>query len=418
MKHSTQKDKIIPILYVHYGDEWIRGSERCLLDLLTHLDKTVFEPILWCNSKVLMQEAQALGIKVYHDNFKLLLGWRRPKLDLPAFYTQVKRASKLIDQHRIQLIHANSGAPCQWLNLAARIHRIPLIAHLHARYPWRDRVTLGLHQAPYVVGVSRPVVDSLAQDQVRDGSLQVIANGIDITRLEQQGSVDIRERLGINQSDYVIATIGSLIKRKGMDLLIDALADLVAQEIPAHLVIIGSGPEAFNLLHQARELKVSKHLHLLGEQDTPYALIRDGVDVFASGAREEVFGLVLAEAGLAGLPVVATNVGGIPEVVVDSYTGLLVEPESSEALSRALGQLFLAPCSRKELGLSAHHHVKKHFSIQRNVSLFQSLYHQVLSQGSAHPHLLSHWHLTDFFRLISKQMVKMIKRNVIAGARS
>ncbi|MGL5481308.1 MAG: glycosyltransferase family 4 protein, partial [Aeromonas veronii] len=104
-----------PVLLVHYGEDWIRGSERCLLDLLAHLDRSRFTPLLWCNSPTLAAEAATLGVETMVEPFSLLLGWQAPRFDLAAHRRLSRRARALITERQIGLVHANSAAPCQWL---------------------------------------------------------------------------------------------------------------------------------------------------------------------------------------------------------------------------------------------------------------------------------------------------------------
>lgn len=390
LDHTKQKEPST-ILFTHYGSDWIRGSERCLLDLLAHLDRDKFNPIVWCNSKIMVDEVKALGLTAYRSDFSLLLGWHKPHFDIRSFISLVKRGIQLVDRHQVRLLHANSGAPNQWLNLVARARHIPLLAHLHARYPLRDRISLGLHQVPMAVGVSQPVIDSLHQDGMPSCRSRVIANGIDTHRLDQQQNIDLRHQLKLSSGDFLIATTGSLIKRKGIDLIIDAVSGLIEQGVPAKLAVIGDGPERMALQQQARGLGIEKHIHLLGEQSNVVGLLRGSADLFVSGAREEVFGLVLAEAGLAGLPVVAPAVGGIPGVVDDGQTGLLVPAEDARALATAMYQLYRAPALRSRMGLAGHQHVLRHFTIERNVRQFEQLYDTLLHDPAMQTGWFRHW---------------------------
>lgn len=385
--------KPVSVLFTHFGDDWIRGSERCLLDLLSHLDRRRFHPLVWCNSPAMARAVEALGIRVYRSDFSLLLGWSRPRLDVRAFYRQVRQGIALVDEHRIQLLHANSGAPSQWLNFVARARRIPLLTHLHARYPLRDRITLGLHQASFSVGVSQPVVDNLLQDGIARQRTRLIPNGIDIQRLRSAPCVDLRARLKLQAGDFLLASTGSLIERKGMDLLIRAVERLLAQGVPAHLAVIGDGPERERLVRLAERLGIAGHVHFLGEQANVMGLLKGNADVFVSGAREEVFGLVLAEAGAASLPVVAPRVGGIPEVVEHGVTGLLVEPESPGQIAQALQGLFASPHTRARMGEAGRLRVQQLFTIERNVRQFEALYQQLLHDPGMHAGWLGRWQI-------------------------
>jgi len=390
------------ILFVHYGDDWIRGSERCLLDLLTHLDRAQYTPVVWCNSDKMAQQVRQLHIEVVCQPFPLLLGWSAPRLDFLGFWQLLRQACDLIEQHSIGLIHSNSGAPCQWLNIVARRFRLPLVAHLHCRYPLRDRLTFGLHHLSRILAVSQPVAQQYLGDSLASNRVFVISNGIDKQRVNANAPLSIRELLGLSASDLVLVSAGSLIERKGMDILIDAL-DLVRQQgVPAKLVIIGEGCCHSQLVQQIARLKLTRQVFLLGERTDLARLLAGGVDVFLSGAREEVFGLVLAEAGLLALPVIAPAVGGIPEVVVHNHSGLLVPPNAPVHTAQAISLLYRQPELRQRLGLTAKARIEQLFLIQRNVQAVESCYRQMLNHPAHQLCWFSHWSPTVAISTIIK----------------
>ncbi len=404
---STKFTNQTTLLFTHYGDEWIRGSERCLLDLLTHLDRNKFKPVLWCNSKRLAKEAQHLDLPIYQSNFPLLFGWNRPRFNINAYIKLVKQGKQLVDQFNIKLIHANSGAPCQWLNLVARSRGIPLLAHLHARYPLRDRLSLGLHQVAMAVGVSPPVIDQLHKDGMTAEQLSVIPNGVDIARLESQPARNLRVLLNISRNDFLMVSTGSLIYRKGFDLLINSVFRLKSQGVPVKLVIIGEGPERLKLQKQIQALHLQNTVHLLGERTDVYGLLKEKVDLFVSGAREEVFGLCLAEAALAGIPVVAPAVGGIPGVILNQKTGMLVPPEDTDTLTTTIKQLYFNASLRREMGLAGRAYIKNSLTIEQNVSQFERLYHQLLTNPNMQMRWLSHWQFRTPFQKTGKQLLNL-----------
>lgn len=401
------------ILFTHYGDEWIRGSERCLLDLLSHLDRTRFRPIVWCNSETMADEVRHLDVPIIRSNFPLLFGWQRPRFAVKAFYNLVRQGIKLIDSYGVALIHANSGAPNQWLNLVGRARHIPLLTHLHSRYPLRDRISLGLHQVSMAVGVSQPVIEQLLNDGMPVKRTCVIPNGIDTQRLDNQKHIDLRRILNLGSHDFLIATTGSLIHRKGTDIIIEAVSRLIRQGVPAWLAIIGDGPERMRLQQQIQRLGLSSRIHLLGERSDVAGLLRGGVDLFVSAAREEVFGLVLAEAGLARLPVVAPAVGGIPDVIVDGKTGRLIPAENVDALTYAMSQFFLTPQRRIKMGNAGRRHVCKHFTIQRNVQQFEQLYRQMLHNPAMRMHWHSHWQWRRPIITGSRQLLGLARNRLL-----
>ncbi len=375
------------ILFVHYGDEWLRGSERCLLDLISHLDRTRFTPVVWCNSSVFESAIKALdmNIPVYNGDFPLLLGWQSPTLDISGWRRLVKNGLSLVQDHRIQLIHANSGAPCQWLTAVSKQTGVPLIAHLHARYPARDRITLGLHHLTTAIGVSQPVIQQLLDDGVPERCLHVIPNGLDTTALDAQPVTNVRQAIGAPDAELLLITTGSLIDRKGVDLLIDALPLLHQQGLMAHLVILGEGESRRGLMAMTQHLTLQHHVHFLGEQTGIAGWLRGGADIYVSGAREEVFGLALAEASLCELAVIAPDVGGISSVIEHGTTGLLVTPDSVQAMTDAVYELAKHPKIRQRMGKAGRERILEHFTIEQNTQRFEEIYQNRIEARSLNP---------------------------------
>ncbi|ASP39657.1 hypothetical protein CHH28_13680 [Bacterioplanes sanyensis] len=413
MNQSASVSQPATLLFVHFGDDWIRGSERCLLDLMQHLDPQRYRAVLWCNSPVMAAAARELGIIVIQQPFTLLLGWSAPRFNVLAYGRLVRDAIALIKRFDVALVHVNSGAPTQWMHLAARWAGLPLVTHLHCRYPLKDRLSLGLHQASMLVGVSAPVIEQLVDDGMPAERCSVIANGIDTRALETQSGSNLRTLLQLDDSDFLLVTVGSLIHRKGMDLIIQAVSELGQLGIDAHLAIIGDGEERAALQQQTLNLGLQQRIHILGERSNVSALLRQGADVFVSAAREEVFGLVLAEAGLNRLPVVAPKVGGIPTVVRAGETGLLVEHESVPALTQALASLHNDPALRRQLGEAGRQRVLKHFSIEQYVGRFEALYQRLLQKTHYRMGWLSPWRLP---LMSTVRSIKRVARHWLPGA--
>lgn len=404
------------ILYTHYGDEWIRGSERCLLDLLSHLNRKHFKPVVWCNSTIMASEVRRLDIPVIQSEFPLLPELPRPLSSVKSYYNLVIQGIQLVDTYNVDLIHVNSGAPSQWLNLVARARQLPLLTHLHSFYPLRDRVMLGLHHLAMVVGVSQSVINQLLQDGVPSDSCCVIPNGIDTLSLDNQPRCKLRRMLGLNKNDFLIITAGSLIYRKGFDLIINSVRQLINMGIPAQLIIIGDGPERANLLQQSQKLNIKNRVHFLGEQSNVSGLLHGGADLFVSAAREEAFGLVLAEASLAGLAVIAPDIGSIQDIIINEETGKLFPAENVTELTQKIFQLFLSAERRFDMGVAGRQHIINHFTIQHNVQKFEQLYNRMLQNPTMRMRWYSHWKLCRPFIHISKQLFnltlkKLCRRN-------
>ncbi|CAI8187345.1 MAG: N-acetyl-alpha-D-glucosaminyl L-malate synthase [Glaciecola sp. HTCC2999] len=373
--------KPTPILFVHYGHtEWIRGSERCLIDLIHHLDLTQYTPILWCDTQIMAQQFADLDMPVYVEPFSLLLGWHQPRFDVKATQALITSGQTIIEKHAIKILHANSAAPNQWLTSLANSQNIPLVTHLHARYVFSERLTLRVHQADHVIGVSAPIIAQLREDGIKARRTHVIANGIDTTRLLQQTSHSIRNKQHLAEDTLVLVSVGSLIERKGMDIIIQAVAIMQTHDIDVHLCIIGAGEALEQLIALVVKLNLEPYVTFLGEQNEAFGWLSEA-DIFVSGAREEVFGLVLAEAGLAKLPCVAPDVGGIASVIEDGITGLLTPSESPQAIADACLRLAHDPELRQSMGQAGYERILANFTIARNVEQCQQIYQMALAQG-------------------------------------
>ncbi len=167
----------------------------------------------------------------------------------------------------------------------------------------------------------------------------------------------------------VVGTVGRAARQKGFDVLLEAIARVPG----AQLVIVGGGAELTELVALAESLGISDRVEFTGWVDNP----RDHLtrfDLYVQPSRFEAQGVAIAEAMLAGLAVVATDVGGIPDVVVDGETGLLVPSENPDALGNAIGELIDDPARRAEMGRAGRRRAVDRFTDDRMVAGFERLY--------------------------------------------
>lgn len=372
-----------PVLYVHWGDSGIRGSERVLLDLFAKLDRNRFRPFLWCNAEALADAARSMDVPAEVSTMPILLGWDAPKLDLAGYRRLVDHGERLIQRHGVRLVHANSGAPNQWMVPVARRARVPLVAHLHAIYNFRERCTLLLHQAPVVVGCSGAVVRPFRLDRLPEERIRVIHNGVDPARLNCGDATGLREQLGIAADCVLAVCAGALVPLKGFDTVIRSIRIVADRGIDLQLAIAGEGPERRSLQSLAEELGIAARVHFLGQVTNVGPLLRDAADLAVIASSIESFGLIAAEAGAMGCPTVATCVGGIPELIKDGTTGVLVPPASPTSLADALTRLAGDSDLRRRIGSAARDHVLAQLTTERMTRSFESLYAQLLDQPAA-----------------------------------
>ncbi len=372
------KSHLPTILLTHYGNDWIRGSERCLLDLIANIDRTRFRIILWCNSEIVGKAAVKLGIKVLTTDFTCL--FNNTALSRFKDYFRIESIAKyLIDKYDVKLVHANSGAPSLWLNRICRINKIPLISHLHSSYSLKDRMVFNLHQATMTVGVSKSVLNGLSSDGVPTCKLKVIENGLDLKRLLAQKKVNVRDKLNIHQKEYLVATTGSLIHRKGIDLAISATIKLRKSGIPIHLLILGEGPARGELEKIIKDNDACCYVHLYGESSKIIGILRGGVDLYISTAKEEAFGLSIAEASLSGIPVIAPNFGEIPNIIKHNISGKLYPRSDERTLIQYTKYLYENPIKARKLGICGADHIISNYDIRKYIRHFEDLYSETIS---------------------------------------
>jgi glycosyltransferase involved in cell wall biosynthesis len=365
------------VLYVHYGENWIRGSEVVLLDLLKSAKENNYTPVLWCNSDVLAKKATELGVDVIKDSFVCLGYWTLPRWNFSQFFKILLKAKKIIKAYKISLVHCNNGAPCQWMIPICKFSGTPLLLHLHARYMYRDRLTLLFHGADSIIGVSQSVTNIFKHNEFSNQQVDVIYNGIDPKRVQSPTSRDIRSELSATKADFVILYMGSLIPRKLVHQLLYAV-DKLKNDYRIKLAIVGSGSEKESLIRLVDKLDLHRQVKLLSANDNVSEIYSSNADCFISVPSEEVFGLTLAEASLAKLPIITSNITGIDEIYTDKKNALLIPPNDTSALINAIKTLIEKPLLRKQLAENAQKHIEKNFSLDQQFADFNHTYQHLL----------------------------------------
>ncbi len=392
------------ILYVHYGENWLRGSEIVLLDLLKSAKENHYSPVLWCNSKVLAKHAASLGIEVIVDDFVCLGYWTVPKWNFLLFFKLLLKAKKILTEYKISLVHCNNGAPCQWMVPICKFIGTPLLLHLHARYMYRDRLTLLFHGADSIVGVSKSVTKLFKDNEFNTRHVSTIYNGIDPKRVISTFPRDIRAELSAKKNDFVILYIGSLIPRKSVHHLLYALDKLKAH-YRIKLAIVGSGCEQEKLAQLVAERDLIDKVKFFADSDNIAEIYSSSVDCFISVPTEEVFGLTLAEASIAKLPIITSNICGINEIYTDKENALLISPNNTGELVNAIKSFIESPDLRNKLTSNAHHHIIENFSLKQQFIGFDSAYQTLLEQ-QATPRPFQY--ITQHLRLIVQALVNKL----------
>lgn len=345
-----------------------------MLDLVGNVDRRLFCPLVLCNSPALADAARAAGATAQ------LMGWPEASERLLPSPAKARAVQTLLDERDVRIVHCNSIAPIKTIIPAARARRIPVVAHLHNIYSLQERLYMGVHQVSLAVGVSQTAVADLRADGMPDSRLRVIHNGVDPARLDRGQPSTLRDELGLAAGDTVLVALASLIPRKGIDVLIDAMAILRQTDPQVHLLVVGDGVARGDLEAQATRLGLERTVHFVGERADVGAVLRTAADIAVSAAREEAFPLNVLEAAYCALPVIASDIPPHRESIVDGSTGVLVEPDCAAAFARAVQQMVATPDRGRGLGARGADRVREQFLLGDYVARFERTYLELLDR--------------------------------------
>jgi glycosyltransferase involved in cell wall biosynthesis len=332
------------------------AQARIVATLATALDRTQYH--LHCcflrGKGPLCTELERIGVPTH------VVGWDGTRHD-PAAALNFLR---YLRRGRFSLFHQHGGGLVgRWLARAAGVK--VNVLHVHTAVSERSGlkpVRVSPRAADAVIATSSAVARC-----VRDTCAAVIYPGVEVL---SNGGVPVK-------SGYVIGTAARLVPVKGIEYLIRA-AGLVREQIPqARLQIAGCGPAQAQLQAEVCQLGLDGCVEFLGWQ-TPLQPCFEAWDVFALPSLEEAFGLAALEAMVAGLPVVGTAVGGIPELVLDGSTGWLVPPRDPQSLAARLTQLLRDPQLRREMGFAAQARARSQFSSECMIQSIRTIYDSLL----------------------------------------
>jgi glycosyltransferase involved in cell wall biosynthesis len=233
-----------------------------------------------------------------------------------------------------------------------------------------------------VITISEAIRDVLEKQGVEPSLLRCVRSALDPEPFSRpcpdQG---LPAEWNIGPDDPVVGMAAQFIARKGHDTLLDAVPRILEQIPEARFVLLGRGPLLDAVSRRVRREGLEDTVHLPGfREDLPDLL--PCMDLLVHPATREGLGVILLQAGAAGLPVVAAAVGGIPEVVVDGETGRLIPPGDPEALARAVTELLSDPAGLQEMGASARVRVYREFSVAGMVEGNLKVYRELLGTSS------------------------------------
>lgn len=358
----------------------VGGAEEMVLNLVRHLPAR-FEPTICC-----IHEAGPIGEEIRRTGTPVTVLGLNPGLRRPWDVAGIRR---YLRETRPQIVHTFLLTASLYGRLAAVLARVPIVIGTEVNIYERKRRHHAWAERLLMRGTDRVVVSA---ESVRDfyirqvhadpAKVDVIYNAVDFTQAQSTRSrADIRRECGVPAGAFVGGIIARLTEQKGHRFLFDAMAATPAL-VEMHLMVVGGGELQTALARQVDDLGLTGRVHFLGPRRDLGDLLA-AMDVFVMPSLWEGLPLSLVLAMGAGLPVVATSVAGIPEVVDSGRTGLLVPPGDRAALGSALATLITDAAVRGRLGRDARASVLPRFNIDGYVQSIAALYDRLLAESRA-----------------------------------
>ena len=308
---------------------------------------------------------------------------------------EVRRLRDLFARVPVDLLHSNNTG-AEPAPIAARMAKIPrVLGTFHVlpsydldgvrngkRYHLLESLSMrSLHHAIACCDAAR--LDWQARVGFRPELCSVIYNGIDVRRVERQATREqARRSLGLPPDGLLIASLGMLHRYKGFAFLIQALPAILQKFPETQVAIAGTGPQETELRRMAIRAGVSSAIHWLGFCSDARTLL-EAADVYVQPSLVEACPMALLEAGAMGLPVVASAVGGVPEVILQGETGLLVPCMEPALLANALETLLSGSPMRARMGAAGKVRVHQNFTRERMVAETLAVYERMLAPSQS-----------------------------------
>ncbi len=351
------------------------GAESVLLNLSVELQRAghtcivgVFENARNVNTQI-GDRAETAGLAVRRIPCRGRFDWQA-----------VREIQKIIERDGIDLVHAHGYKADFYALFATRMAEAPVTATCHnwlgesqsmRAYARLDRYLLRFFDG--VAAVSRSVAEQIGHAGTRQ-RVRVIANGVPT----HGGGIESKFADQVRVGDrIVVGTVGRLSAEKGVSVLIEAAAKICPEFPQASFVVVGDGPLRSSLEARVRELGMTGRFLFAGERNDVDQIYRS-FNVYVLPSFEEGMPMALLEAMAAGLPVVATKVGGVPDLVCDPSVGTLIEPGDPTALATGIRDLLSDQSQRELMGSNARRRVEEQFSAAAMARNYVELYQVAL----------------------------------------
>ena len=366
-----KKREKIKVLYL-VEDFNIGGLERVVESVFDGLNTEKYEPSLWCIAKGGLlfdkflkekKNIKALNLKTYHNPINII------------------KLVSFIREGKYQIVHTHGYYASTMGRISAFLARTPIvIAHVHTTYGNFKKRHLKIEKilsmiTDKIICCSQAAKEFIvSKEKINPGKIIIIYNGIHCEKYEKyQAVLDSKK-----QNVIKIAIVASLVENKGHKNLLYAFSKIVKKHKNVKLNIIGDGPLKNQLTDQAKKLRINKNTEFLGIVNNVQKILKNCDILVQPSIFREGLGMAIIEGMCLGKPVIASNIGGIPEVVDNGVNGYLIPPGDYESLIAMLEKLIQNRKLRKKMGKKGRKKYEKYFNACEMIKTIEELYNSLL----------------------------------------
>ena len=365
----------------------IGGAQDNTLYTVELLDKEKYDISLCCNldGELVERAKKVEAIKLFDIPF---LGREvSPYRDIRAFLSLYK----LFKEEDFTIIHTHSSKAGLLARLAAVLNKTPIVIHTIHGFAFNDFMN-GLKKNFFIylekllakwtdvlITVSnlnkKKIIDL---NIAHENKIKNIYSGIDLSLFTNKRNDEFRKELNLENDHLLLGSVGRLSNQKDPITMIEAFG-IISKPFPnAHLALVGDGELKGKILEKIDQLKLNDRIHLTGNKNNPWSVYHS-MDLFIMSSIYEGLGRSITEALSCGVPVVCTDVEGVPEIVRDNITGILVRPKDSNKLADAIIRTLNDMETAKKMAEEGRRFVNDNFDVNKMVNDIDSLYNTLLS---------------------------------------
>jgi glycosyltransferase involved in cell wall biosynthesis len=377
----------IHVLYITAQGNVMGGGEVSLLNLLKHLNRERFKPLVVLpSSGSLFQAIREMKLETQIIALKPL-----KKLHLFSFIQATAKLFCLVKKEKIDIIHSNAAASREsiYSALVAKLARKPFIYHARVLESSKAIEKFLAGFSTRIIAISEKVKDKFSFVKDKNKMIKIF-NAVDLAEFNPdiKRGEKIRAEFGISSKEKIVGTVGRLYPLKGIDVFLKAAAMAKRRIAKIKFLIVGedtsSGAYRKKLERQAEELGVKSEVIFTGfRADIPELIAAMDLFVLPSFEGYEAFGRVVIEAMAMSKPVVATRGGGVPEIVEDGVTGVLVSPGDTEPMAEAVVSLLKNEDRAKQMGFEGRQKAKRIYDLKTQLERIENLYLHLLRRDQS-----------------------------------